>query len=183
MFKKYLSVFILLVLVGCQQDKQEWNPIFEETDFIYFDKKIEMVLSIIDDAYSEANINEQKTIQEKLKQAKVRLLQIKDYYVPLTAVRQKIYDAERYYKIDNIRQSKKFLNDSKSILTSLNLTTKSDEFSQVILELNSMIDQVILSFDEKSRPMTYSKMKKLGEHINLMLLKGDLVLSGTEFRR
>ena len=51
----------------------------------------------------------------------------------------------------------------------------------MILELESMIDEAILSLDDKSGSATYSKMKTLGEHINLMLEKGDLVLSGIEF--
>ena len=181
MFKKYLLVFILLVLVGCQQEKTEWNPIFEETNFGYFNTNIERSLSLIDDAYLEASENKQQSIQEKLSQAKKTLLEIKDYYVPLTTVRQKIYDAERYYKLKDIKKSEKLLEDSKLLITSLDITTKSKVFDKVILELNSMINEVITSFDEGSKPNTYNKMKALGEHVNLMLFKGGLVLSGIEF--
>ena len=181
MFKKYLLVFILLVLVGCQQEKTEWNPIFEETNFGYFNTNIERSLSLIDDAYLEASENKQQSIQEKLSQAKKTLLEIKDYYVPLTTVRQKIYDAERYYKLKDIKKSEKLLEDSKLLITSLDITTKSKVFDKVILELNSMINEVITSFHEGSKPNTYNKMKALGEHVNLMLFKGGLVLSGIEF--
>jgi len=61
--------------------------------------------------------------------------------------------------------------------------TKSESFDKVILDLNSMINEVILTFDEKSTPNTYDKMKILGEHINLMLFRGDLVLSGIKFEK
>jgi hypothetical protein len=44
-----------------------------------------------------------------------------------------------------------------------------------------MINEVIISLDEDSKLNTYNKMKTLGEHINLMLYRGDLVLSGIEF--
>jgi hypothetical protein len=181
MFKKYLLVFILLVLVGCQQEKTEWNPIVEETNFGYFNTNIERSLSLIDDAYLEASENKQQSIQEKLSQAKKTLLEIKDYYVPLTTVRQKIYDAERYYKLKDIKKSEKLLEDSKLLITSLDITTKSKVFDKVILELNSMINEVITSFHEGSKPNTYNKMKALGEHVNLMLFKGGLVLSGIDF--
>jgi hypothetical protein len=181
MFKKYLSVFILLILFGCQQEKYEWNPIFEETDFGYFKTNIERSLSLIDDAYSEAKKNEEESIQEKLYKAKNRLLEIKDYYVPLTTVRQKIYDAERYFKLNNTKNLRKLLKDSKSIITSLDLTTKNKVFDKVILDLNSMINEVITSSDEESKLNTYNKFKALGEHVNLMLYRGDLVLSGIEF--
>jgi len=181
MFKKYLLVFILLILFGCQQEKYEWNPIFEETNFDYFKTNIERSLSLIDDAYSEANKNKEESIQEKLYQAKNRLLEIKDYYIPLTTVRQKIYDAERNFKLNNIKKTEKLLIDSKSIITSLDLMTKNKVFDKVILDLNSMINEVIASLDEDSKLNTYNKMKTLGEHVNLMLSRGDLVLSGIEF--
>jgi len=63
------------------------------------------------------------------------------------------------------------------------VTTKSENFDKVILDVNSMINEVISTFDEKSTPNTHNKMKNLGEHINLMLSRGDLVLSGTEFEK
>jgi len=181
MFKKNLLLFIVLILLGCQQEKTEWNPIFEETNFNYFNTNIERSLSSIDDAYSKASENNQQSIQEKLSQAKNRLLEIKDYYIPLTTIRQKIYDAERYYKLKDINKSKKILEDSKSIITSLYVTTKNEVFDKVILNLNSMINEVIISFDEEKKLNTYNKMKALGEHVNLMLFKGDLVLSGIDF--
>ena len=183
MLKKILFVLILLILFCCQQNNYEWNPIFEETNFDYFNTSIERSLLLIDDAYSEANKNKQQSIQEKLYQAKNSLLEIKDYYVPLTIVRQKIYDAERYFKLNNTKNLRKLLKDSKSIITSLDLTTKSESFDKVILDLNSMINEVILTFDERSTLNTYNKIKILGEHVNLMLYRGDLVLSGIEFKK
>ena len=46
-----------------------------------------------------------------------------------------------------------------------------------------MINEVITTFDEDSKLNTYNKMKLLGEHVNLMLFRGDLVLSGIEFEK
>ena len=88
---------------------------------------------------------------------------------------------EQIIELDNIKKSEKLLKDSKSIITSLDLTTKNKVFDKVILDLNSMINGVITSLDENSKLNTYNKMKTLGEHVNLMLSRGDLVLSGIEF--
>ena len=181
MSKLKLSLFILLILFGCRQDKQEWNPIFEETGFSYFNTTLERSLSLIEDAYSEAGETQRELLQEKLTQVKHSLLEIKDYYVPLTVVRQKIYDAGRSYKLNDVKQAEKLLADSTAILSSLDVTTKSETFDKVILNLNSMIDAVISSFNEGSKSDTFSKMKLLGERVNLMLFRGDLVLSGIEF--
>lgn len=181
MLKKYQLVFIFLFVLGCQQEKQEWNPIFEATHFDYLKTNVERSLLLINEAYLDAKENNQKISEEKLSLAKNRLLEMKDYYIPLTTVRQKIYDAERYYKMKDVDKSEKLLEESKSIITSLDVTTKSEVFDKVILELNSMINDVLATFDENSPENTYNKMKALGEHVNLMLYKGDLVLSGIKF--
>ena len=182
MFKiSYLFTFILIIFLGCQQENAEWNPTFEETNFDYFKTSIERSLSSIDEAYLETNNNNEEVIQKKLSQVKRNLLEIKDYYIPLTTVRQKIYDAERYLKLDNMDKSKKLLNESKSIITSLELTRKNMVFDKVMLDLNTMINEVIFSLNENSKTNIYKKIKVLSEHINLMLSRGDLVLSGVEF--
>lgn len=183
MRKNIICCFILLALVGCKNDHQEWNPVYENTSFNYLDTEINRTISIIEEASSETLKGNEESLQGKLLQAKKRLLEIKDYYVPLTIVRQKIYDAERFYKLEDFEKSEKLLNDSKSILKTVDSEVENQVFDKVILELETMIDAVILSLDDKSASTTYNNMKTLGEHINLMLEKGDLVLSGIEFSK
>jgi hypothetical protein len=183
MRKNIIFGFILLALIGCQKEDREWNPIFENTGFNYLNTEIDRSISIIDEASSENLKDTGESLQEKLHQVKNRLLELKDYYVPLTSVRQKIYDAERFYKLKNIKKSENLLNESKSILKTVDSAAENQVFDKVILELESMIDKVILSLDDKSGSTTYNNMKALGEHINLMLEKGDLVLSGIEFNK
>ena len=183
MLKKILSGIILLTLIGCQKESSEWNPVFEYTGFDFFYTELDRSLSVIEEASSDAESGNMEAVQEKLHQVRNRLLEMKDYYVPLTTVRQKIYDAERFFKLGNLKESATLLNDSKSILKTSDLTANNKVFDKVVLELESMIDEVILSLDDHSEPNTYNKMKTLGEHINLMLSKGDLVLSGVEFER
>ena len=183
MRKNIIFGIILLALIGCQKESEEWNPIFENTSFNYLSTEIARTISIIDEASLDRLEDNGKTLEEKLHQAKDRLLGIMDYYIPMTTVRHKIYDAERYYKLKDIKRSEKLLNDSKSILKTIDSAAENQVFDKVVLELESMIDEVILSLDDKSGSTTYSKMKTLGEHINLILEKGDLVLSGIEFRK
>ena len=183
MLKKSLLVLILFVFLGCQQKGQEWNPIFEDTNFDYFKTNIERSLALIDDAYTELKFDKEASIQEQLLKAKNRLIELKDYYVPLTTIRQKIYDAERYFKLNDIKKSAKLLKNSKSIIESLEVKTQNKVFDKVMLDLNSMINEVIISLDENSKRDTYNRMKTLGEHLNLMLYRGDLILSGIELEK
>lgn len=183
MLKKYLLALILLFLFGCPQENYEWNPIFEDTSFDYLKTNIDQSLSLIDDAYSDLKLDKEVSVQEKLLKAKNRLIELKDYYVPLTTIRQKIYDAERYFKLNDTKKSEKLLKDSKIIIEALEMMMKNKVFDKVMLDLNSMINEVILSLNEDSKKNTYDKMKALGQHLNLMLYKGDLILSGIEFEK
>jgi len=183
MFKKIFLVLIVFVLLGCQQKSQEWNPIFEDTNFDYLKTNIERSLALIDDAYTELKFDKEASIQEQLLKAKNRLIELKDYYVPLTTIRQKIYDAERYFKLNDIKKSAKLLKNSKSIIESLEVKTQNKVFDKVMLDFNSMINEVIISLDEDSKRDTYNRMKTLGEHLNLMLYRGDLILSGIELEK
>jgi len=109
--------------------------------------------------------------------------EIKNYYVPLTTIRQKIYDAERYFKLNNIKKVEQLLKNSITTISALDLTTRNLVFDKIILDLNSKINEVLTSLNDDSKKNTYKKMKLLGEHVNLMISRGDLVLSGIEFDR
>lgn len=183
MSKIKLTAFIFLILFGCQQDKNEWNPIFEETNYDYFNANIERSLKLIEEAYSEADEIKHESIKATLSESKNRLLELKDFYVPLTNIRQKIYDAERSFKLNNVEQAEKLLTDSISILSSIDGTAKNKNFDKVVLNLNSMINDARYSLKTESKLNVYNKMKALGEHVNLMLVRGDLVLSGIEFKQ
>lgn len=181
MLKKIIFVFVLLTMVGCQQEGREWNPIFENTGFEYFYDKINRALASIKAAGSEAKKEDWASVQQSLTQAQKYLLEIKDYYVPLTAIRQKVYDAERFYKLGNGQEAENLLNDSKALLKLMDSAADNKAFDGAVLKLESMIDEAILSLDDDSNETTYNKLKILGEHVNLMLSRGDLVLSGVGF--
>ena len=180
MIKKILLCCLFMILIGCQENSGEWNPVFEDTSFNYLNTEIGRSISLIDEVSSEID-EHNENMKDKLSLLKNRLFELENYYVPLTTIRQKVYDAERFVKLKNIKKAEGMLNDSKSILKSVDLRVKNSVFDKVVLELETMIDEVILSLDDRSKTATYNKMKTLGEHINLMLSKGDMVLSGIEF--
>ena len=178
-----LSLSLVFLTAGCEKEERQWNPLVEETGFNYLSTEVEGAISLINAALNEADRNQPEGIKENLRSAKSKLLELKDYYVPLTIVRQKIYDSERFFKLDNVQKSKALLEESKSIISSLDGTTQNAWFDKVALKTISMINEVIASFDENSKTNTYNKMKEVGEHVNLILIKGDLVLSEIEFEK
>ena len=183
MAKQFSIVFIFMIVLGCGQQPCEWNPIFENTDFDYLKSNVEQSLQLIIEMDDAAHDCTSKAYQEKRLRMKEKLLELKDYYIPLTTIRQKIYDAERYCKLNQITTAESLLKDAKAIITSLDTLTKSEVFDKVIVDLDAMILTVIMSLDDRSKERTYQKLKVLGNHINLMLEKGELVLSGLAFEK
>ena len=181
MAKNIPVALFFIIALGCGQNTAEWNPIFENTNFDYLKRYVEQSLQVVGELDETTRDIAQTADQEKLAQVRKKLLELKDYYIPLTTIRQKIYDAERYYKLNQIKPSEKLLNEAKAIMTSLDALTESAVFDTVIADLDSMIDSVVASLDDRSKETTYHKLKALGQHINLMLEKGELVLSGVAF--
>ena len=183
MVKKYLPVLVFLLVFGCGQEKSDWNPVFEETEFDYLKTNLERSLALIDEVVLEAGDNQANSAVEKIEMVKSRLLELKDYYIPLTTVRQNVYDAERYFKLKDKQKVQRLFSNSKSIITALQATTRNQRFDKVTGDLNDMIDAVVTAMEKDSNAATNAKMKQLAEHINLMLTRGDLVLSGIEFEK
>nr|WP_319492992.1 hypothetical protein [uncultured Desulfobacter sp.] len=179
MFKKLLITFVLLMLSGCQPQERDWNPIFKDTHFNYFNTRIEESLALVD----ELAVSPEESRQEKLALIRQQLLKLKDYYVPVTTLRQEVYDAERYLKIKDIGKAKELLRRGRSTVTSLLGNTDKSVFDKVVLDLTAMIDETLFSLDHKDVDTAYARLKALGAHVNQMLYKGELVLSGTEFEK
>ena len=179
MFKKLLIALALLIFSGCQPQERDWNPIFEDTHFNYFNNRIEKSLALVDELVRSP----EGVLQENLELIRQQLLKLKDYYVPITTVRQEVYDAERYLKIKDTGKAKELLRRARSKVISLLGSTDNSVFDKVVVELTSMIDETLASLEHNDVDTAYIRLKTLGAHVNQMLYKGELVLSGTEFEK
>uniref|UniRef100_UPI0006CFEEBB hypothetical protein n=1 Tax=Desulfosarcina cetonica TaxID=90730 RepID=UPI0006CFEEBB len=178
MLRNCLWVLLVVILSGCGQEPQEWNPVFEATNFDAIKTEVDRSLALMDAAYGEATQTDAIDMLEKIDQARQRLLALKDYYLPLTTVRQTIYDAERYLKLDRRDKARQLIEKAQGIVASLGMVTQNAVFDKIVIELKTMLDEVVAAMNRTSTSDSYQKIKLLGEHVNLMLVKGDLVLSG-----
>ncbi|MFH1981795.1 MAG: hypothetical protein ABIL58_08120 [Pseudomonadota bacterium] len=105
---------------------------------------------------------------------------IKDYYLPLTAVRQFAYDAERRVNLKQPAKAKALIEKSKTALLPLERFSGQEQVALTVKELQAMIEDCALSMDHAPAD-TNDKLRILGEKVNLMLTKGDLILSGVVF--
>jgi len=172
-------MLVILMFSGCQPQERDWNPIFEDTHFNYLNTRIEKSLALV----NELAVGPEAARQETLVLIRQQLLKLKDYYIPITTVRQEVYDAERYLKIKDMEKAKELLRRGRSKITSLLSNTDKSVFDKVVVDLTSMIDETVFSLDHDDVDTAYTRLKALGAHVNQMLYKGELVLSGTEFEK
>lgn len=176
----YISILTLLILPSCKYTKQPWNPIFEETHFFYFENSVKQALSEINDAERNFKTDRDQEGYESLGKAKQIFLALKGYYIPLTEVRQIIYDADRFFHLKSIDEAKKHLEEARKILFKMDQYSESEGFDNALEKLTIMTDECLFSLEEKSEN-SYEKFKILANEVNLMLVKGELVLSNVTF--
>ena len=169
-----------IILVSCESNQTPWNPVFEPTDFGYLQNSVTSALNQIDAAQADLNASGDAKGHEALAGARQTLINIKDYYIPLTTVRQIIYDAERYYHLKNTDKAEKNLKQARAIVEEMDQASDTDSFDKAMEQLMLRIDDCILSLNDKPE-VAYQKFKELGTKANFMLIKGELVISGVKF--
>lgn len=96
-------------------------------------------------------------------------------------IRQHIYDAERFFYLEKEDKSLKELRDARLILLDLENQTNQPVLEKYVRELIAELDDCILELNDSS-PDVYRKFEITGNRVNLMLLKGELILSNMEFK-
>ena len=176
-----IAISALLLFTWCQSKDEPWIPVLEDTRFNYLDTSVTKVLKILENTTNQLTKDDYKSANQSLLNAENALLILKDYYIPLTEIRQLIYDADRIYYLKRIAESKTKLEEARVLLQKINQQAISQSLNEPIMEVIQMIDDCILTLD-KNFPESIAKLKNLGHKINLMIFKGDLILSGIQFR-
>lgn len=170
------------IISGCeasQETSKPWIPVLEDTTFVYLSTPVSQALDATTkslDALDEGDRGESK---EALVRAMNLLLELHFYYLPMTEVRQLLYDADRLYYLREVDKAQGKLHGAKRVLVEM-ASADGPHFQETVNELIAMIDQLIVNIQESS-PETLKKFEAVGDRANLMALKGQLILSDVEF--
>jgi len=185
--KKIVIILTLLVLIllgkiaydARQAPPKAWIPVLEGTNFEYLDEALDEALNKLEAAnISLAGRNTAKAIEE-LQQTRQSLLALKSYYVPMTEIRQLIYDADRFYDLGQTKKARANLQTARKLLMQI-AGAGSTEIDKPVDEVLEMIDELMVAMDHRSAEVS-DKFEALGHRVNLMLLKGALILDEVEF--
>jgi hypothetical protein len=101
-------------------------------------------------------------------------------YLPMTEVRRLVYDADRLYYLKRVEEAKGNLDKAKKLLVQIGHAVD-PSLDKVTTEVVLVIEDLTLALDNSPGKVS-DIFAKLGERINMMLLKGELVLAGATFK-
>lgn len=184
---KYV-VFVILSLFlgnisGCRPSErtaEPWIPVLENTSFSYLKNSVSKAVKALKEAEKRMRNSEEK--YDALFQTVMdSLLTLHFYYVPMTEVRQLVYDADRLFYLGQTQQAQQKLNKAHEVLLNM-ATADGPHLEESVNDVVASIDDLSVNIQESSDKVL-EKFKEVGQRVNFMCLKGELVLSGETFWR
>jgi hypothetical protein len=174
------SIFFFLMSCSQEPNQEPWIPALEETSFIYLADTVDKVLKVTDETAADIHSGNSRRALDSLAATRHTLLKIKLYDIPMTEFRQLVYDADRLYFLGRKDQAKKNLKNGKKILLGI-VDALGSPAKASINEIIQYVEELDVALDHSPEKVG-EILKTLGERVNLLLLKGDLVLAGTVFK-
>lgn len=175
----FCAVSLATALSCRQREPETWIPVFEETGYSYLDDTVGEIREGLRDASGNMAGGDPGAARKALDRTEDSLLALQHYYLPLTWVRQYVYDADRLYFLKKTLEAKERLDRARASLAAVG-EADGPALRSAVEEVIVMVDDLILALEESS-PSVPEKFRALGHKINLMLNKGALILAGADF--
>ncbi len=158
---------------------EPWIPVLEPTGFEYLDASASRALEEVLAAHGRIAAQDGEGAAESLDRAVDALIKLERYFIPLTEVRELVYDADRLFYLGETKGAKQKLEKAKDRLLAVASLQKA-VFRSTVEEAVLKIDELLLALNG-SRPEAGALLGEVGHRVNLMVLKGDLVLAPVQF--
>ncbi|MGK2908087.1 MAG: hypothetical protein ACSLFH_17320 [Desulfuromonadales bacterium] len=185
----------LLMLAGCQDrtiERGVWVPEFENTGFSYLKTASERLQASLSELQSDLKRGKLTAARQEIDNAQKHIRALVYYDLPITEVRQLVYDAGRLHALNRHDAMLEHLNRADHLLGEIE-THGNASLHQALQEPRVMIERLRETL-EQERQTTSTKyllehsrsaadqFSALGHKVNMMAVKGDLILSGVEFQ-
>lgn len=183
-FKNILLIIIGLILgilIGLQFSRklpEPWKPVLETSNFDYMDDVVNNALKQMNEVTNQSKNNRLNNITPAIQNVEQSLFKLKYFYLPVTEVRQLIYDADRLYYLGQKEEAIHKLTNARELLEA---TAESDILSlqKPLTEVVALIDELIVLLNNNS-PKISEKFHEVGHRVNMMAYKGELIISGVK---
>lgn len=184
----------LLILTGCQDSAVErgvWVPALEDTGFSHLKTAGDRLQDSLSELQSGLSQGKVADARQEVENAQKQIRALVYYDIPITEVRQLIYDAGRLHALNRHDATLEHLNRADHLLSEIE-THGNTSLHQALQEPRVMIEKLRETL-EQERQTTSTKylvelshsaaaqFSTLGHKINMMANKGDLILSGVDF--
>ncbi len=179
MFKNtlWLLVGVLVGAVSMYKLKphsyESWQPVIEETRFDY-------LRDILDSAIPAADsLSLQAGQSPAARTLRSDLAKLQRYYLPLTEVRQLIFDADRFYYLKEKERAEANLQQAIRLLEQVQ-SPDHPALNQALDKLILLIKKTLLDV-QSGAPELNKSFRQAGHRVNMMLYRGELILSDERF--
>jgi hypothetical protein len=167
-------------LSGCRSERTTpWVPVLEETGFSYLEETASRIRESQQQARQDLAAGRTDDARVSLRRAAEAAAVLVLYAIPVTEVRQLVYDAGRLYALDRQQQAARKLERAAGLMQRIgknNGPALLAEATEVFLQIKDLL--LAMEVNPASVP---EKFKALGHKVNLLALKSGLVLSGAHF--
>jgi hypothetical protein len=184
------------MLAGCQDptiERGTWVPALEDTGFSYLETASERLRASLSELQSDLNRGQLTEARQEVEIAQKHIHALIYYDIPITEVRQLIYDAGRFHALNRHEAMLEHLNRADHLLGEIE-SHGNVSLHQALQEPRIMIEKLRETLDQERRttstkhPLELSRsaaaqFSALGHKVNMMAIKGDLILSGVEFQQ
>jgi hypothetical protein len=159
-----------------QKTPDPWIPVLEGTSYAFLNGPLDRAMEATQAAEERVESNQMPEAEEELQTAMESLSRLQFYFIPMTEARQLVYDADRLFFLGRVPEAKRKLAQAKDFLRGIG-DAERHRLLKPPNEVFLLLDELLLIIDEAPHDAP-AKFSLIGNRLNLMLLKGDLVLSG-----
>jgi hypothetical protein len=153
---------------------EPWKPVLEETSFRYLSEQAEQLGDAVGRTAAALRAGSVEDAAAALAEGQQVLAGLQTYYLPLTEVRQMVYDADRLFFLDESDEALEKLRGARETVHGLR-DGQSAAIRKLADELVLAIEDVILAVENRSDRVA-AKLGGLGHKVNLLVLRGALEL-------
>jgi hypothetical protein len=151
----------------------------EETGFSYLEETAARIREAQQQAQKHLAEGRTDDARVALRRATEEAAVLVFYDIPITEIRQLVYDAGRLYALGRYQQSEKKLDRAAELMQQVGEKDGPMVLSKAT-EMLLLMKDLRLAMAENSASVP-EKLESLGHQVNMMALKSDLVLSGAHF--
>lgn len=194
---KHITIVLacaLFMLTGCQDsivERGAWVPALEDTGFSYLKAAGDRLQASLSELQSDLSQGKVADARQEVENAQQHIRALVYYQIPITEVRQLVYDAGRLHALNRQNTMFEHLNRADHLLGTIE-THGNASLHQALQEPRLLIEKLRETL-EQERQATSTKylvelsqsaaaqFSDLGHKVNMMAIKGDLILSGIDF--